>query len=213
MKKNVLKIFFIGICFFETVFLGFAKEKSIYNHGLELVEELGKISQSEKFISCFFNSGKDFWYERKDLLKPSTIVKCYELNLNDNDFIKMLSMIEPSELDSDVVELLEKKISGAFFLTMLNARMSSMLVALSSVLTTSKLFDSSELKKSTNYIYVFENSYSIFVSFTKGEDKAVLATANYILLDDFINADFEKIKTEISNFDVIGTELKEIKLK
>lgn len=206
MKKNILLI----ACFFVSCFFSFAKEKSIYNHGLELVQELEKMSQSENYISCFFSSGKDFWSEKKDQFKLSKIVKCYQLDLNSENLIKMLSMMDSAEIDSVVMEMLEKKASGSFLPSMLNSRIGVIPLSLASVLTTSKIFDSSELKKNTNYIYVFENSYPIFVSFEKGEDKAVLAIANYILIDELINTDIETLKEKI-NFEPLGAEIKEIK--
>lgn len=209
MKKIVL-LAFVAFCFFGSVFSVFAKEKSIYNHGLDLVQELEKMSQSENYISCFFSSGKDFWSEKKDQFKLSKIVKCYQLDLNSENLIKMLSMMDSAEIDSVVMEMLTKKVSGSFYSSMLNSRIGTIPMALSSILTTSKIFDSSELKKSTNYVYVFDNSYSIFVSFVKGEDKAVLATANYILIDELINADIENLKKEL-NIAVFGAEIKEIK--
>lgn len=168
------------------------------------------MSQSENYISCFFSSGKDFWSEKKDQFKLSKIVKCYQLDLNSENLIKMLSMMDSAEIDSVVMEMLTKKVSGAFYSSMLNSRIGTIPMALSSILTTSKIFDSSELKKSTNYVYIFDNSYSIFVSFVKGEDKAVLATANYILIDELINADIENLKKEL-NIAVFGAEIKEIK--
>lgn len=106
------------------------------------------------FWKCFFSSGKDFWNEKKDQLKLSKIVKCYQLNLNSENLIKMLSMMDSAEIDSVVMEMLEKKASGSFLPSMLNSSIGVMPLSLASVLTTSKIFDSSELKK-TQIIFMF----------------------------------------------------------
>lgn len=121
-------------------------------------------------------------------------------------------MMDSAEIDSVVMEMLEKKASGSFLPSMLNSSIGVMPLSLASVLTTSKIFDSSELKKNTNYIYVFENSYPIFVSFEKDEDNAVLVITNYILIDEFINADIETLKEKL-NFEPLGTEIKNLKMK
>lgn len=60
------------------------------------------------------------------------------------------------------------------------------------------------------YLYIFKNSYPILVSFRKGDDNAVLASAMFIFEDDLINGNEKNVKKTFS-LSYMETSIKKIK--
>lgn len=157
----------------------------------------------------FFSEGWNIISSEKKEFTLSKIVGCYEIKFNNELLFKTELFSETSELP----EIAKKKMNSItnFFPSIYNVRKGSQYIALGSILYSSSLFDASKVKENKVYLYIFESSYPVFVSFRKGEGKAILANSSFIFAKELINADEDGIKKTLSQFEHLVVEIKSVK--
>jgi hypothetical protein len=71
-------------------------------------------------------------------------------------------------------------------------------IAASSLVKKTDLFVDASVTKSEVYVYIFDESYPVFVSFIPGENGAVSATGTYVIVDGLIGADADTTGNTLS---------------
>lgn len=165
-------------------------EKSLYERGLELASELYEQASSEEMVKCVMNHYTWETIQNEDAaLKKSELAACYELR---PDYDSLMSSEGIAELFASLPPAAKKRAKQwlhVMFLGDYNGRIKGFTyAALDALFTAAALFDSSELKDSTIYFYVFKRSHPVLVTFTKGEGNAVLARASFIFEEKLFDA-------------------------
>ena len=94
--------------------------------------------------------------------------------------------------------------------TRINAQGGSTALAATSICTTGKTFVSTELTENMIYVYTYENAMSVAVTFIKGEDSAVSATATLLIRDGLADS---SIGGAAELLNMLGLTVEEIELK
>ena len=186
-----------------------AEDKSLYEHGLELVSVLEEMANSDQYIELYGGTP-----QLKELLSaagsgdftsPSAVYRI----TGGRSMGLALGMLEISELSEELQKSLKSRMLSAI-ITQINALGGSTVLAASSVCTAQKLFVSGELTENEIYLYVYENAVPVAVTFVAGEGGAVSATGMFILYDGF-HAD--TVQAAADFLQGLGAEVEEVVIK
>ena len=175
-----------------------AAEQSLYERGLALASEVYECAASKELLDFMMSDyGWETLQSEGEAVKKSEPTACYELHPDYESFI--LSVTEEEDWYKSLPSGVRKRAEQGLFSSVFNYNMSVRGVtylALSSALTATALFDSSELQADTTYLYVFKTSYPVLVTFIKGEGNAILANASLVFAENLINASSAETVTE-----------------
>ena len=101
---------------------------------------------------------------------------------------------------------MEERIQAAIA-TEINAAGGAMLLAASSICTASKTFVCQELTENAVYLYTYADGMPAAVSFIRGEDGSVSATASFLLDESFPADDQEAMETY---FQAVGAQVEKL---
>ncbi len=210
MKKTIAFVLVL------TIILGLAacgaaneakESKSLYAHGLEVVGMLSEMTSSENFIGIYTANSeiKDIIlalgensYEQPDAVYAITVPKD-----------TLTGMTELSNLEGASEELksyLMQRVMASL-MSQINAMSGVENLAASSVCTVGKTFVSENVSENVIYIYVYEGTAPVAVTFTLGEDHTVSATGTFIFYDGFTCGSVEEIQRVFSDIAVNVTEV------
>lgn len=175
-----------------------AAEQSLYERGLGLASEIYECAASKELLDIMMSDyGWETIQSEGEAVKKSEPTACYELHPDYESFI--LSVTEEEDWYKSLPSGVRKRIEQGLFSSVFNYNMNVRGVtylALSSALTATALFDSTELQADTTYLYVFKTSYPVLVTFIKGEGNAILANASLVFAENLINASSAETVTE-----------------
>lgn len=175
-----------------------AAEQSLYERGLGLASEIYECAASKELLDIMMSDyGWETIQSEDEAVKKSEPTACYELHPDYESFI--LSVTEEEDWYKSLPSGVRKRIEQGLFSSVFNYNMNVRGVphlALSSALTATALFDSTELQADTTYLYVFKTSYPVLVTFIKGEGNAILANASLVFAENLINASSAETVTE-----------------
>lgn len=172
------------------------KEKSLYEHGMDMVALLDEMVRSDAYGEMMGNpDGFGDVVERireGNYTEPAAV---YQMEISAGILDEAILDISPDDSDfSDVLweSLRHKWIGNLVF--QINAYSGVSYVAASSVYTADKVFTGSELSEDTVYIYTFEEGFPIMVSFIAGEGKVVEASGSFVLYEETEGEDEKDIR-------------------
>lgn len=175
-----------------------AAEQSLYERGLALASEVYECAASKELLDIMMSGyGREAIQNEGEAVKKSEPTTCYELHPDYESFIALAT--EEADWYESLSPAARKRAEQGLFSSFFNYNMSVRGVtylALSSALTATALFDSSELQADTTYLYVFKTSYPVLVTFIKGEGNAILANASLVFAENLINASSAETVTE-----------------
>ena len=120
-----------------------------------------------------------------------------------------MGMAELSNLEGASEELknyLTQRVMASL-MSQINAMSGVENLAASSVCTVGKTFVSENAEENVIYIYVFEGTAPVAVTFTLGEDHTVSATGTFIFYDGFTCGSAKEIESAFSDIAVNVTEV------
>ncbi|MCM1536757.1 MAG: hypothetical protein NC126_12630 [Clostridium sp.] len=186
-KQSLLAAAILSLMLLAT---GCGKEKkqeppSLYDKGLSCVTTLSQ-ELNEEYIGYFTS------YEfseivtelaKQDYSQPESV---YELKYPDGGLKQLILSLSLGDASTDDIPdaVLEKVAGLSYLANMINARMGTNYLALSSILSADELFVNEEVTENTAYLYFYKNAYPVMVSFRVGEDGAIHATGSYIFSDE-----------------------------
>ena len=186
------------------------QEKSLYDHGMELISLLDEMAGSEEYLTLYSASGEinDIvaGAAAGDFSQPKAV---YKLTGGADSALDLTDEAAAFDAMSDTLQELVKSRMFAALMTQINASAGAKTLAASSICTAGKTFVSTELTENMSYIYVFENAVPVAVTFTMGEDSAVSASATFLLYDSFTGS-IEEVAQFLNG---IGLKIEEIELK
>lgn len=181
--------------------------KSLYAHGLDVISMLSEMTRSENFIGIYTANSEikdiilalgDHPYETPDAVYAITV-----------PVDALMGMAELGNLDDASDELknyLTQRVMASL-MSQINAMSGVENLAASSVCTVGKTFVSENATENVIYIYVYDGTAPVAVTFTLGEDHTVSATGTFIFYDGFTCGSAEDIKGVFSDIAVNVTEV------
>lgn len=165
-------------------------EKSLYEHGLELIKLMDEMVEDEIYLEVFTASDEIAniieSIAEGDYTEPSGV---YEVKFSEEARNNMLTSLAPevdlSQLSDELRDTLTRKISGTV-VSQLNGMSGAKNLAAASICTAGKTFVCESIKDDVIYFYFFKETQPVAVSFSVGEDGAVSASATFVMLEEFL---------------------------
>lgn len=161
-------------------------EKTLLEHGLEVVASMDEMASSEKYVN-FYTGSAEMAEIVKDISKGdhSKPVAVYKITVDKNAMEAWDILGGLEGLSENLKTAMRQKAFGAALITPINAQNGSATLAATTICTAGKTFVSSEGDGDAIYLYVYENACPAAVSFVRGEDNSVSASGTFILNDGF----------------------------
>ncbi len=206
MKKRFVLIF--AAIFLPVLCFGCqnaAGEKSLYEHGLEVISLAEEMAESDAYISLYSISREGMELlsavREGDYTEPTAV---YRIVISEEDFLKM-----PSVADTLVMNDLSDRLKQYVNSNMHHAASSLVtyggnldVVTATAVCTASKTFVLDDITENTVYLYVYENAVPAIVTYTVGEGGAVSASAKFVFDDTFRTDTVNAIERFFAEMDV-----------
>ena len=210
MKKAIAFVLIL------TVILGLAacgavnetkESKSLYAHGLDVISMLSEMTRSENFIGIYTANSEikdiilalgDHSYETPDAV--------YAITVPEETLTGMAELSNLGDASEELKTYLTQRVMASL-MSQINAMSGVENLAASSVCTVGKTFVSENATENVIYIYVYEGTAPVAVTFTLGEDHTVSATGTFIFYEDFGCASAEEIQNTFSDIVVNVTEV------
>ena len=158
-------------------------EKTLYVHGMDIISMLNEMINSEEYIQAFTGSA-DLITVIKDISKGNYFIpqNVYKITLDAESILDISEML-PSDSSDNLRNHTKNRLLNSI-VTQINSRGGVNKLAATSICTAGKTFVSNELETEMIYLYMFENSVPVAVTFTKGENNAVNATGSFVFFDE-----------------------------
>lgn len=196
MKNKVLLslfscFFFLMGCSSDNTPNTGTENSSLYEEGLEVVTLLDEMIHNDTYGQLMTSTP-----EIESIITPlkeknytDSPKEVYQITFSQDTVYGLLGLAtsENNEMESASDSLkrdLNQKILASLT-TQPNALQGANYLAASSIYTATKVFVNPQLQEDTLFIYLYEDSYPVFVTFSQGEDQAVLATGRFIFDNDF----------------------------
>lgn len=210
MKKTIAFVLVL------TIILGLAacgaaneakESKSLYAHGLEVVSMLSEMTRSENFIGIYTANS-----EIKDIIltlgensyeQPDAV---YAITVPEDTLTGMAELSNLEGASQELKSYLMQRVMASL-MSQINAMSGVENLAASSVCTVGKTFVSENATENVIFIYVYEGTAPVAVTFTLGEDHTVSATGTFIFYDGFTCGSAVEIQSVFSDIAVNVTEV------
>lgn len=161
-----------------------SSDKTIYEHGLDVVAMLEEIAHSDEYIQAFSGS-KDIMNTIKSISKgtytmPQTV---YKITFDMDNVLKTSDILDLENASDTLITNLKGRVLNSI-ITGINSRSGVTALAATSVCATGKTFISNELQEEMIFLYTFSDAAPIAVAFTPGENNTVTASGNFLLYDE-----------------------------
>lgn len=160
------------------------RDKSIYDHGLDIVAMLEEITHSEEYIQAFSSSADIIATIKNigegDYTTPQTV---YKITFDMDNVLKTSDMLDLENASDTLINNLKGRVINSI-ITGINSRSGVTALAATSVCATGKTFVSNELQEEMIYLYTFSDAVPVAVAFTTGENNTVTASGNFLLYDE-----------------------------
>ena len=183
------------------------ESKSLYAHGLEVVSMLSEMTRSESFIGIYTANSEikdiilalgDHSYETPDAV--------YSITVTEDTLMGMAELSNLEGASEELKNYLTQRVMASL-MSQINAMSGVENLAASSVCTVGKTFVSENATENVIYIYVYEGTAPVAVTFTLGEDHTVSATGTFIFYNGFTCGSAEEIESAFSDIAVNVTEV------
>lgn len=169
---------------------------SFYSQGLEVVQILSEMIESETYVESYTQDAaiKSLIQERTDgdYSSPKAV---YAISLPETARTAM-TLLVGLELGS-VPDDLRSYVAGNLFRSLcsvLNGKSSSQSLAAASVCTFTKTFVDANASGDAIYLYTYEDTAPVAVTFTVGEDQSVLASGTFMMGEGFACGSADEVK-------------------
>ena len=205
MKKTIAFVLVL------TIILGLAacgaaneakESKSLYAHGLEVVSMLSEMTRSENFIGIYTANS-----EIKDIIlalgensfeQPDAV---YAITVPEDTLTGMAELSNLEGASEGLKSYLMQRVMASL-MSQINAMSGVENLAASSVCTVGKTFVSENATENVIYLYVYEGTAPVAVTFTLDEDHTVSATGTFIFYDGFTYGSSDEIQKAFGDISV-----------
>ena len=178
------------------------ESKSLYAHGLEVVSMLSEMTRSENFIGIYTANS-----EIKDIILAlgnhpyETPDAVYAITVPEDTLMGMTELSNLEGASEELKNYLTQRVIASL-VSQINAMSGVENLAASSVCTVGKTFVSENATEKVIYLYVYEGTAPVAVTFTLGEDHTVSATGTFIFYDGFMCGSADEIQGVFSDIAV-----------
>ncbi len=187
-----------------------SSDKSLYEHGLDLIALLEEIAESEAYLEIYTNASSDMYeiistVAEGDYTDPKAV---YQITISDDMLLKILEVAN-TDINglSDTLKEYVKSRAQNSIVSIINNTGGAYMVAASSICTAGKTFVSDEQVGNVIYLYTYEDAVPAIVTFREGENGAVSASGSFIFYEDFKTDTEQKIEQFFAELEI---EVKEI---
>ena len=183
------------------------ESKSLYAHGLDVVSMLSEMTRSESFIGIYTANS-----EIKDIILAlgehpyDTLAAVYAITIPEDVLMGMAELSNLGDASEELKSYLTQRVMASL-MSQINAMSGVENLAASSVCTVAKTFVSENATETVIYIYAYEDTAPVAVTFTLGEDHTVSASGTFIFYDGFTCGSAEEIQGVFSDIAVNVTEV------
>lgn len=183
------------------------ESKSLYAHGLDVVSMLSEMTRSESFIGIYTANS-----EIKDIILAlgehpyDTPAAVYAITIPEDVLMGMAELSNLGDASEELKSYLTQRVMASL-MSQINAMSGVENLAASSVCTVGKTFVSESATENVIYIYAYEDTTPVAVTFTLGEDHTVSASGTFIFYDGFTCGSAEEIQGVFSDIAVNVTEV------
>ena len=183
------------------------ESKSLYAHGLDVVSMLSEMTRSESFIGIYTANS-----EIKDIILAlgehpyDTPAAVYAITIPEDVLMGMAELSNLEEASEELRNYLTQRVMASL-MSQINAMSGVENLAASSVCTVGKTFVSENATETVIYIYAYEDTAPVAVTFTLGEDHTVSASGTFIFYDGFSCGSAAEIQSSFGDIEVIVTEV------
>lgn len=210
MKKsirNVLIGLIIALSLSACGDKGNAEGKSLYEQGLEIVQLLSEMTQTEGYADVYTGNSEVKAVIQSisagDYSSPKAV---YAISIADDD---LAAMVELNRLDnvSDELKKFLLQRSRSALITQINSMSGVENLAAASVCTAGKSFVNENVTEDVIYLYTYENARPVAVTFSVGENQAVSASGMFVMYDGFTCGSAAEIESFFSDITVDVSEV------
>ena len=194
MKKKVLVVLFV-ILILSLTACGSKKEQlSLYEQGLEVVALMDEMADSQSYVQMFTGNTKISELiqsnTKGDYSKPQAV---YEVVLQKDNYQGLIGNEDTQTTMSDELERIMEKKVNASLTTQINAYSGSENLAASTICTVGISFVNNEVKEDVIYIYVYENTAPVAITFLQEGNDIVSANGTFMFGEELMNLTEESI--------------------
>lgn len=188
------------------------EQKTLYEHGLDVIELMVEATRNEAYLKIFSTS--------EDIAEILTAIgegdygepdKVLAITGEADVFAELLDMNDIEGLSKDLEKNLNKRLFGAV-INQINARSGSMALAASSICSMGKTFVDEDVEENVLYLYIYEDANAIAVTFIPGEDGAVSAGGCFVMDKNFKD-ELEDIDDLEEACEEIGLDIEEVDIE
>lgn len=217
--KKAKKIYICALILLMSLFAmtacGKKDDKSLYEHGLDLADTIVEAAEVEEYWEAMGIRSENFLEQIENITsgKYKEPKKVYALTVSHDGLSNMLEEmdLDVDELSEDLQNLIGNRMFGSLA-NQVNAQSGSESLVVSSVLNATKTFVCDKLESNCMYIYLYKKGTPISVTFIKGEDGSVSATATFLMAES-LGEDLEEALEDIDIFDELGIEIEEVDME
>ena len=204
-KKCICTIMMILV--FAMTGCGKKSDTSLYDKGLELTEVLVEMAESEEYLDAFGIKGEQYLSYVEEIRegKYKEPKKVYVLTVSEKGIENMLEEMDMEDVSEELQQIVIRRMFGSIT-TQINAQMGSTPLAVSSIYNASTTFECGDMEEYCIYIYEYKRALPVVVTFVKGEDNIVGATASFLMSQDLLD-DLEETLDDMEFYEEMGLEI------
>ena len=186
---------------------GNAERKSLYEQGLEIVQLLSEMTQTEGYADVYTGNSEVKAVIQSistgDYSSPKAV---YAISVADDDLAAMVELNRLGNVSDELKNFLLRRARSAL-MTQINSMSGVENLAASSVCTAGKSFVNENAAEDVIYLYTYENARPIAVTFTIGENHSVSASGMFVMYDGFTCGSAAEIESFFSDISVDVSEV------
>ena len=205
--KNTLIGLFIVISLTACSCKGNAEAKSLYEQGLEIVQLLSEMTQTEGYADVYTGNSEVKAVIQSistgDYSSPKAV---YAISVADDDLAAMVELNRLGNVSDELKNFLLRRARSAL-MTQINSMSGVENLAAASVYTAGKSFVNENAAEDVIYLYTYENARPIAVTFTIGENQSVSASGMFVMYDGFTCGSAAEIESFFSDITINVSEV------
>lgn len=184
-----------------------AETRSLYAQGLEIVQLMSEMTQSEEYVDIFTGSREIKSVVQNistgDYTTPKAV---YAVSITNENLAAMAELNNLDNASKGLKSFLAQRALGSL-MTQINGMSGVENLAASSVCTVGKTFVNENANENVIYLYTYDNAVPVAVTFIVGEDQAISASGVFVMYDGFTCGSADEIKSFFGDIIVEVTEV------
>ncbi|MDE6670690.1 MAG: hypothetical protein K2K16_00685 [Ruminococcus sp.] len=181
--------------------------KSLYKQGLEVVQLMNEMIHSEEYINATATDNLKITVQELADGNYSTPKAVYSVSVSDKELAKLIEFKESDNISDNLKSFISSKLCNAL-INQINIMGGTENLAVASLCTAGKTFVNENAGENIIYLYTYNNTAPIAVTFITGDNNSVSANGTFIMYDEFNCNSADEIKNSFNHITVEVTEIK-----